>query len=441
MRKARMNVDVFKARRRRLAPLLPNCALILPAWPEYIRNADAYHNYRPESNLYYLTGFEEPEACLVFRPGKTPETVMFVRRKDVERETWDGFRFGLEGTKDVYQVDQTYAYDEFEKLAPEMLRGCDRVYYSMFKNREFDEKFARVMFAMTGWRPRYGIGTPPIEDAQSVIAEMRIRKTEEEVEMMRQACAISAEGHIEMMKATKPGMNERTLHGLFIKAAMERGAFGEAYGGIVASGASATTLHYRFNDEVLKAGDLLLVDCGAEYMYYSGDITRTYPVNGKFSGTQKRIYEKILRLQKELCGMVKPGTAHADLQKHCVEGMTEILLEEKILKGSAQDNIRSQNHMKYYMHGVSHLLGLDTHDAGLLQVRGESRAMEAGWVLTIEPGLYFPANDTSLPEELRGIGIRIEDDVLVTADGHEVMTKGVPKEVDEIEALVGANYK
>ncbi len=441
MRKARINIEFFKARRKKLAHLIPNCALVLPAWPEQIRNADGHYGYRPESNLYYLTGFEEPESCLVFRPGKNPETILFVRTKNIERETWDGFRFGVEGAKEVFHADKTYAYEDFEKLAPELLRGCEKVYYSMFRNKGFDEIFGRVMIAISGWRPRYGMGLPTIEDAQGVMGELRIRKTEEEVEMMRQAAVVSAEAHVEMMKATKPGMNERALHGVFLKSIMERGADTEAYGGIVATGDNATTLHYRFNDSTCEGGQLLLVDCGAEYQYYSGDITRCWPVNGKFSGVQKRIYEKILKVQKNLCAMVKPGLRHADLQKYTVENLTNILIEEKVLKGSVEENVKAGAHAKYYPHGVSHLLGLDTHDTGVLMMRGESRPLEAGWTLTIEPGLYFPANDATIPSELRGIGIRIEDDVLVTQDGQDVMSRGVTKEVEEIEALVGANYR
>jgi Xaa-Pro aminopeptidase len=441
MRKSRINVEFFKNRRRRLAQLIPNCAMVLPAWPEQIRNADTHYGYRQESNLYYLTGFEEPESCLVFRPGKNPETVMFVRQKNVERETWDGFRFGTDGARDVFHFDKTYPIEDFEKVAPELLRECDKVYYSLFRNKHFDEIFGRVMIAISGWRPRYGKGLPALEDAAAVVGEMRIRKSDEEAEMMRKAAQISAEGHIEMMKATKPGVNERALHGVFLKAVMERGADTEAYGGIVATGNNATTLHYRFNDCTTENGQLLLVDCGAEYHLYSGDITRCWPVNGKFTPVQKRVYEKILKVQKELCAMVKPGLRHMDLQKYTVENLTRILIEEKCLTGSVEENVRAGKHAKYYPHGVSHLLGLDTHDAGVLMMRGESRPLEAGWSLTIEPGLYFPANDTSIPEELRGLGIRIEDDLLVTQDGAEVMTKGVTKEVAEIEALVGANFR
>lgn len=441
MRKPRQNPEFFKARRRRLAQLIPNCALVLPAWPEYYRNADTHFNYRVDSNSYYLTGFDEPKTVFVFRPGKSPESVLFVRQKNIERETWDGFRYGVEATKELFGMDATYAIEEFDQRAPELLRGCERVYYSLFRNPEFDAHFGRAMIGINGWRPKYGLGLPPIEDAQSLLGEMRLRKTEEEIETMRQASVISAEAHVELMKATKPGMTERALHGLFIKQVMERGAFGEAYGGIVATGNNATTLHYRFNEDTLQSGQLLLVDCGAEVDYYSGDITRCWPVNGRFSSPQKRIYEKILKVQRDLINMCKPGLPFYDLQKFTVESLTAVLIEEKLLKGSVAENVSSMAFTKYYPHGVSHMLGLDTHDAGVLMVQGKSRPLEAGWVLTIEPGLYFPAGDPNVPEELRGVGIRIEDDVLITPDGCEVMTKGVPKEVQEIEALVGANYR
>jgi Xaa-Pro aminopeptidase len=441
MRKSAVSPEILKARRRRLGQLIPGCALVLPAWPEAYRNADSQFNYRAESNLYYLTGFDEPECCLIFRPGKTPETVMFVRPKNIERETWDGFRFGLEGAKEVFGFDQTYAIGDFTQVAPDLLRGCERVYYSLFRNKEFDPLFGAAMMGVSGWRPKFGAGLPPIEDSNSLLGELRIRKMEDEIESMRKACGISAEAHVEMMKATKPGVSERALHGLFLKSIMERGAVTEAYGGIVATGNNATTLHYRFNEATLEAGQLLLVDCGAEYDCYSGDITRTWPVNGRYSLPQKRIYEKILKLQKELIAMVKPGLPHGELQKRTVLGSVEILLEEKLLKGSVEDNIRSLAYQRYYPHGVSHLLGLDTHDLGVLMVQGQSRPLEPGWCLTIEPGLYFPAGDPNVPDDLKGIGIRIEDDVLVTPEGCEVLSKGVPKEVAEVEALVGANFR
>lgn len=441
MRKPPMNVEFFKNRRRQLSQLIPDCALVLPSWPEYYRNADNHHLYRVESNLYYMTGFEEPECCFVMRPGKNPESIMFVRQKNAERETWDGFRFGVEGTKEAFGMDATYPIEDLPKMLPGLLKGSERIYYPLFRNKEFDEIFGQAMINVHGWRPRFGLGFPPIEDAYSLVGEMRIRKSDEEIEAMRLAGSISAEAHIEMMKATKPGVTERMLHGIFIKSIMERGAYGEAYHGIVATGNNATTLHYRFNESTLQAGQLILIDCGAEYLYYSGDITRTFPVTGKFSTVQRRIYDKVLKVQKHLVSMCKPGLPHFELQQATIRMLTEVMVEEKILKGSVEDNIKSLAYQKYYPHGTSHLLGLDTHDSGILQVRGESRPLEPGWALTIEPGLYFPANDMTIDEEFRGIGIRIEDDILITEDGCENMTKGVPKEAEEMEALIGLNYR
>jgi Xaa-Pro aminopeptidase len=308
----------------------------------------------------------------------------------------------------------------------------------MFRNKEFDEVFGRAMINVHGWRAKQGAAQLTIEDSSALLGEMRIRKTEEEIEAMQLAARISAEAHVEVMKRTKAGVSERALQGVFIREIMERDAFGEAYPSIVATGNNATTLHYRFNESELKAGEMLLIDAGAEYLYYSGDITRTYPVNGKFSPTHKRIYGKLLKLQKELCAMVKPGLPFGDLQKYTVTQTCQILAEEKLMPGSAEEIERTLAYRKYYPHGVSHLLGLDTHDLGSLLAKGESRRIEAGWCLTIEPGLYFPANDNTLPEDVRGLGIRIEDDILVTPDGCEVMSRGVPKDIDEMEALIGA---
>lgn len=440
MRKPILDIEIYRNRRQKLAKSIGQGALILPSWPAYYRNADAEHGYRPESNLYYLTGFDEPESCLIFRPGKQPETVMFVRKKNVERETWDGFRYGLQGTKESFGIDQTFAIEDFENIAPELLKGCDRVFYSMFRNTPFDERFGRAMMGIHGWRPKFGMGLPPIEDAGLLVGEGRIRKAADEIDAMRKAAQISAEAHVEVMKATKPGVSERALQGLFIREIMNRGAMGESYGGIVAAGNNATTLHYRFNDDILQDGQILLIDCGAEYQYYAGDITRSYPVNGKFTATQRRIYDKVLKVQLAAIDMVKPGLPHYELQKFTIDQLTQVLIEEGLLKGSVEENVKAGNHVRYYPHGVSHLLGLDVHDAGRMLTDGQSRPLEEGFVITIEPGLYFPADDANVPNELKGVGIRIEDDVLVTATGNEVFTEGVPKEAEAMEALIGTAY-
>lgn len=438
MRKPNLPVSIFKNRRHRVSQLIKGSVMIVPAWPEYFRNADNHFGYRPDSDLLYLTGFDEPDACLILKPGYEHESILFVRQKNEERETWDGFRYGVEAARSVFGVDRTYPIEDIVKVGQELIKGVDRIYYTQFRNTWFDEVFKKMVTSAYGVRPRYGIGSAPFYDAHSVLGEMRIIKADEEVGLVRRTCAITADAHVELMKATKPGVTERALHGLFIKSVMEQGAFGEAYGGIVATGDNATTLHYRFNECTLESGQLLLVDCGAEYQYYSGDITRTYPVSGRFSTAQKRVYQKVLNVQKRVIEMVKPGAPYMDLQTATIRGLTEILIEEGLIKGSVDDAIQSGVYTQYYPHGVTHLLGMDTHDAGLTMVQGKSRPMEPGWVITIEPGLYFPAKDSNVPDELKGIGIRIEDDVLVTQDGCEIMTRGAPKEIEEIEALVGS---
>lgn len=437
MRKPYLHPRIFQQRRQKLAALVPGAAVVLPAWPEFIRNHDGHFPYRQESNMLYLSGFDEPGSCLVFRPGQKPETVMFVRPKNIERETWDGFRYGVEGAKQEFGFDEVYSIDDFENIAPKLLKECQKVYYSLYRNREFDEIFGRVLTQVKWLSPRAGLGYLPVEDAYGLLGEMRIRKSEEEVDMLRRAGSVSARAHVEVMKATRPSMSERALHGLFIKSIMEQGAQGEAYTGIFAGGNNACTLHYRFNEDKLNDGDLLLVDAGAEYMYYSGDITRTFPVNGRFSPAQRRIYQAMVDLQTRIIAMVRPGVPHITLQDETVKGITEIMLEEKLIAGTLEECIRNRTYAKYYPHGVSHLLGLDTHDAGALIVGGKSREMEPGWCFTVEPGIYIPANDTTAPQELRGIGIRIEDDVMVTNEGVEVLTHEVPKTISDIEALVG----
>jgi Xaa-Pro aminopeptidase len=437
MRKPQVDIKIFSERRQALAAKLKGAALVVPAHPELIRNNDVHYPYRQDSNLYYLTGFEEPSAVLVFRPGQTPETTLFVLPKDVAMETWTGFRYGTDGAKKSFAVDATFAVEHLSTELPKLLKACDKVYYSMFVNREFDGVFLKIVEEITAGRSRTNKGNLPIEDARPLIGEMRIRKTPFEIEQLRKACEISAQAHVDVMRATHAGVNERALHGVFLKGVMERGCAREGYGSIVATGANATTLHYVFNDEVCRDGDLLLVDAGGEYGFYTGDITRTYPVNGRFNPTQKRVYQKVLDLQKKLVAMVKPGQTREGLQKETIAGLVDILLEEGLLKGKKQDLIDGKEYFKFYPHGVGHWLGMDVHDAGLTEVNGEPRPLEPGFVMTIEPGLYIPVDMPGVPEEYRGIGIRIEDDILVTATGHENLTASCPKEVAELEALIG----
>lgn len=437
MRTSQYNMSIFQDRRKAISAKLKNSALILAANPEYYRNNDVHYPYRQDSNFFYLTGFEEPNSVFVFRPGKNPETVLFVQPKDASRETWDGFRYGPDAAKTQFNIDQCYTNDRLETELANLLKDVDQVHYTAFVNRDMDALLLKTIEQSAWARSRTNKGNLPIVDPRPLIGELRIRKSAYDVEMQRRACEITSEAHVELMKATKPGVNERALHGLFMKEIMQRGCAREGYGSIVATGGGATTLHYVFNDQTCRAGEMILIDAGGEYNYFSGDITRTYPVSGKFNPAQKRIYQKVLDLQKQLVAEVKPGLTREGLQKQTISGLTDIMIDEKLLRGRKEDLIENKEFMKFYPHGVSHWLGMDVHDAGVTEINGEPRPFEPGFVLTVEPGLYIAQDATGVPDDLRGIGIRIEDDILVTANGNENLTIKCPKEISELEALIG----
>lgn len=433
-------MDVFARRRRLLAEKAKGGAVILASHPEYIRNNDVHHSYRQDTNLFYLTGWEEPDSIFVFRPGRTPETVMFVRPKDVERETWDGFRYGPAGCAQEFKIDKTYLIEEFEKEIVELLKPVDRLYYRFNVDLDFDRKFLGILESVKRSHGRSGRGHLPVLDSWELIGELRVIKTADDVEAMRKACSITARAHVDVMKATKPGKTERQLLGVFLGSIYNQNADREGYGSIVASGANACTLHYVFNDQVCRDGDLLLIDAGAEARYYTGDITRTYPVNGKFTAAQRKVYDRVLEVQKDLVAMSKPGLAFKALQETTIERLTDVMIDLGLIKVKRQEAIERLLFKKYYPHGVSHYLGMDVHDTGLYQTLGEnmvSRNLEPGVAFTIEPGLYIPWDDKDAPEELRGIGVRIEDDIVVTSTGCENLTSEAPKEVSELEAIVG----
>ncbi len=437
MRQSLIDPKTLEKRRQKLGEVTPGSAVIIPAHPEFIRNHDVHHAYRQDSNMFYFSGFEEPESVMVFRPGMDPEYVLFVREKNLERETWDGFRFGPDLAASAFGVDRAYPINDFERVMVELLEPVEKIYYRLNWNHEFDSRLFKVLDSMKQKRGRSGRGYPPIFDTTEVLGDIRLLKTPEEIPLIKKACEISAEAHVAMMKAVRPGTNEREIYGCFLSEIMKRGADREAYGAIVASGANATVLHYRFNDQELKKGDLILIDAGAEYHYYAGDITRTFPVNAKFSKAQKEVYEAVLNIQKKMIELIKPGIPQKSMQEECIKLAVQTLLDLGFLSGKASENIENKSYQKYYMHGVSHWLGMDVHDAGVYQFKGESRKIEPNMLFTIEPGIYVPLNDTSVPSDFRGIGVRIEDDILVTNMGAEVLTSGAPKEVSDLEAIIG----
>lgn len=437
MRKPIEDVRIFAERRQRIGQDLQGSALIVAAHPEQIRNHDVHFPYRQDSNFYYLTGFEEPESVFIFRPGLKPESVMFVRRRDPERETWDGFRYGPEGVEREFKIDKAYPIDEFMVHAPALLKEVDQVYYCMFKNHEADALIQQCLEKVKSMQGRTGYGLLPIHDADTLLGEYRLVKSEMELTNLREACEISAQSHLAAMRFTRPGVTERQVVGVLAHNFFMKGAAREGYNYIVASGNAATTLHYNFNDQVCHDGDLLLIDAGAEYNYFTGDITRTYPVNGKFTDEQARVYQGVLDVQKQIIDYVKPGIVFKDLHDMGTSLLTDLMLELGLLSGRKDDVITALQHKKYYPHGIGHWLGMDVHDAGLYFKKKVPREIEANMCFTIEPGLYIPADDTSVPQKYRGIGIRIEDNIRVTFHGCENMTSSVPKEIADIEKVVG----
>ncbi len=437
MRKPQFAMNIFKDRRRRLGDKMVGSALIVASTPEYDRNADTSHTYRADSNMVYLTGFEEPGSILLFRPGQTPETILFVRPRDVERETWDGFRYGPELTVQHFQVDAAYPIEDFPKIAPNLLVGMEKLFYRLYKNPAVDDLVKNVLQDQVRVQGRTGFGLLPIYDANTIIGELRVIKSEYEITLLREACEISAQAHMAAMRATRPGVTERQLEGILFQQFYSRGAARVGYNSIVATGNNATTLHYVFNDQVCKDGDLLLIDAGAEHSYYTGDITRTYPVNGRFTEPQRRVYEGVLKVQKTIIESLKPGIPFRSLHDMARDLLTDLMLELGLFVGRKEDIIATNAYRNYYPHGVGHWLGMDVHDAGLYITGGKQRPIEANMCFTIEPGLYIPANDTAAPTELRGIGVRIEDDIRITETGCEVLTSAVPKEIKDIESIVG----
>ncbi len=436
MRKPTESVEIFKKRRDSVLKKLKQGALVVASHPEQIRNHDVHFPYRQDSNLYYLTGFEEPESVLILKPGSFPESVLFVRKKNVERETWDGFRYGPEMTQEVFQVDKCYPIEEFQEQFPKLMKGYDSVYYRLLKNPEFDKRFLTALDSLRLSSPRSGIGLLPILDADVFLGELRLFKSDAEILNQRKACRISAESHRLAMKSVKPGVSERQVQAVMTHFYLSQGSAREGYCPIVASGNNATTLHYNFNDQTCQDGDLLLIDSGTEFNYYTGDITRTFPVNGRFTEVQARVYQHVLDVQKEIINNLKPGILFKDLHEKGASLLTDVMLELGFLSGRKEDIISSNTHRKYYPHGIGHWLGLDVHDAGLYFVNGQPRSIEAGMCFTVEPGLYVPETDKDVSSEYRGIGVRIEDNILITTNGHDVMTSDAPKEIKDIESFM-----
>ncbi len=432
--------EIFAQRRKRfLAAIGEGAVAILPSAPVAVRSNDVEYVYRQDNDLYYLTGFTESHSAALFAPGHTDgEFAMFVLPRDKERETWTGKRAGVEGAMLDYGADKAYTIEEFDKIVPQYLEKASRVYYALGSDEQMNRRVLAMVHAAQAMRPRTGAGPTAILDPREILHEARLRKEPRELELMRRAIAISAEAHKRAMAEARGGMMEWEIEALVDYTFRKNGAAGPSYPSIIASGPNAAVLHYVSNDRELRQGELLLIDAGCEYRFYASDVTRTFPVNARFNSLQRALYELVLEAQLKAIETIRPGVRVEDPHNAAVDVLVDGMRHLGLLTGSKDEIMSSGSYRRFYMHRTSHWLGMDVHDVGLYRVGGESRVLEPGMVLTVEPGIYIAPDDEEASESFRGIGIRIEDDVLVTPEGHEVMTSAVPKSVADIEALTTA---
>jgi len=433
-----MDTKEFKKRRKRLMDMIGSDSIaILPTASVTVRNRDVEFPFRPDSDFFYLTGYPEPEAVLVLIPDrKEGESILFCRESDEKMEAWHGRRSGLDGAISIYSVDDAFPIEDMDDILPGLIEGHERIFYNMGINQNFDQ---RVLGWVNQIRDKVRVGAIAPDEFISLnhfLHEMRLYKSRYEVKLMRQAAKISAKAHKRAMRNCRPGMYEYQLEGELISEFIQNGARFTAYPPIVGSGQNACILHYTNNSDKILDGDLLLIDSGAEYQCYASDITRTFPVNGKFSNAQRDIYNLVLSAQAAALNEIKPGKHWNDPHDAAVKVLTEGMVSLGILEGDPEELIKNKDYAKYYMHRTGHWLGMDVHDVGDYKLDGEWRMLEAGMVMTVEPGLYLPANSKDLPEHFQNIGVRIEDDVLVTKDGYDILSKDAPKTIDEIEELM-----
>ncbi|MBS1224008.1 MAG: proline aminopeptidase [Proteobacteria bacterium] len=442
---------VFARRRRALLERMgPGSIALLPAAPETPRNRDVHHPFRQDSDFYYLTGFPEPEAIAVLAPGGEHEFLLFCRERDPHMEIWHGRRAGPQGAMERYGVDNAHPIAEIDKLLPPLLENRERVFYAIGYNPDFDQRMMGWINQVRG-KARTGVRAPVTFVAlEHLLHAMRLRKEPEEIAVMRESARIAAEAHQRAMRACRPGRMEYELEAEILYTFIRNGA-GWAYPSIVGGGDNSCILHYTENNALLRDGDIVLIDAGAEVDGYASDITRSFPVNGRFSGEQRAIYELVLAAQKAAIAQVRPGCHFNEPHEAAVRTLTEGLAALGVLQGDVEELIEAEQHKPFYMHRTGHWLGMDVHDVGDYKTGDDWRLFEPGMVTTIEPGLYIPAGgkvldahwarlgvhlETELDERWQRIGVRIEDDVLVTTEGNEVLTAAAPKEVDEIEALM-----
>jgi len=428
-------VSVFADRRKALMSDLAGGVAVFPSAPVAIRNNDVEHEYRQDSDLYYLTGFDEPDVVLVLATAHAQhKTVLFVRPRDPEREVWDGARAGVEGAVSNFEADAAFPISELATRLPEYLQDHDTLMYRLGRDRAFDDKILAAIDA-TRARARRGIGYPTrIVDPSAILHEMRLFKSPGELAAMRKAAAITRDAHLGAMRLAKPGRYEYEVEALLREVFRKNGSERPAYAPIVGSGVNATVLHYRSNTKRIEEGELLLVDAGCEYDYYASDVTRTYPVSGKFSAPQLDIYQIVLDAQLAAIDATRPGATLDEIHRRALEVIVDGLIRLGLLTGDRQKNIAENLYVPFFMHRTSHWLGMDVHDVGAYFRGKKPRPLQAGMVLTVEPGIYIAATNTAVAPAYRGIGVRIEDDILVTSEGHLNLTADIPKMPDELES-------
>src|SRR5450432_825535 len=424
----------FKERRDRVLAAIHPGVLVIPSAPLAIRNNDVEHEYRQDSDFFYLTGFDEPESVLVLNSQSPQRYSLFVRSRDPEREVWDGARAGVEGAVAAFGASAAFVIGELAQKLPDLIQNTDRVFYRLGKNRAFDDTLLAALDRVRA-RARLGVTCPSsIVDAGTVVHESRLKKSKLELASMQRAIDITRDAHVEAMAKAAPGMFEyeveAILRGIFRRFGSER----PAYAPIVGSGPNATVLHYHKNDRRMQAGDLLLIDAGCEFDYYAADVTRTFPVSGTFSAAQRAIYQLVLDAQLASVEVTRSGSTLDDVHAASVEVISRGLVALGLVEGPLETAISELGYKPFFRHKTSHYLGMDVHDVGAYFIGGKPRPLEAGMVVTVEPGIYI-SRDAQVPEQYRGIGVRIEDDVLVTDDQALVLSDAIPKRVDEIERV------
>jgi Xaa-Pro aminopeptidase len=430
-----MTSKPYAERRQRLQAKMQHGIAILPTSPEVARNADTLYDYRHDSHFYYLTGFAEPEAVFLLIAGDEPKSVLFCREKDAEREVWDGFRYGPDAAAELFGFDEAYPIARFEEKLVELMGGRSTLFYPIGMADGWDGRIIKAREAVKA-KVRTGVQAPnTIRDVRELLNEMRLFKDEHEIGIMRAAAAISCGAHRRAMSFTRPDRYEYEVEAELLHEFCRHGARHPAYTSIVAGGANACTLHYVGNSARLNSGELLLIDAGCELAGYASDITRTFPVNGKFSAAQKDVYEIVLAAQAAAIAAARPVNTWNAPHEAALRLLAQGFIDLKLCKGSVESVLESESFKQFYMHRTGHWLGMDVHDAGDYKVDGNWRVLQSGMVLTVEPGCYIRPSD-SVPRDLWNIGIRIEDDVLITSDGNEVLTQAAPKTVNEIEEVM-----